>query len=146
MNSSNRLITLPAEIQLLIASHLSVPEKQLLRSTCTHFRAFLPPPSSVTDLLAIEDSPYNFKWYTACPNCMRLYPQSHWLPSLLDVNVSRARTWYCEECNTHPVRPLWGYFEGDILSLDEKDRSESLALRELRESQGLERGFWDVRF
>ena len=77
MNYQIGLTTLPHELQLLITSYLTTPEKQLLRATCAHFCNFLPPPTRLC-LFDITFSIYNHKAYTPCYTCMTLTPSSEW--------------------------------------------------------------------
>lgn len=151
------LLTLPAEIQLLIASFLSAPEKQLLRSTCRHYHNFLPGPS-VLDLQEILMSAYNFKMYGLClrDNCRRLYPRDNWdveAPVFLNEDgwYERTSRYTCTRCQYSSAEtPFVAKVEGDYRRLLENNYSarrsreeQRTILRKLRDKQGLGNGFWD---
>lgn len=142
--TTTTLLTLPHEIKLLVTDHLSPPEKVLLRMTCTHFNNFLHPPSTDSDLLAIETSPYNYKKYTACFYCNRLYPPNNWIPFSHYVN-RQVTGWTCGNCTASQPR----LHRADITpSTSESEaklkRNEQYELRVLRLRQGLiRRGFWE---
>lgn len=134
MEQATKLFTLPPELQLLITSYLSPPEKVLLRMTCTHFQHLLPPPSEA-DLKAIENSFYNHKHYGLClsPSCMRLYSKHNW-------KFGHDPVLRCRVCGNEKLlfdNPK-SYFAELNWNADEKQR-----LRKLRWAQGLVRAFWD---
>ena len=138
MNTQNRLITLPAEIQLIIAFYLTPPEKVLLRSTCTHYHNFLPPPSDA-DLEEISVSPYNFKAYGLClgNDCRKLYPRGDFA---IDWDRELENyTYTCKRCQGCTTRNPFMRVQPDC-----PKSTQAFRLRKLRQDQGLGRAFWDV--
>lgn len=131
MNYQIGLTTLPHELQLLITSYLTTPEKQLLRATCAHFRNFLPPTTRLC-LFDITFSIYNHKAYTPCYTCMILTPSSEWY--LAPPNPYHK----CRVCGND------SYLYTDAFESSELDE-ERKELRTLREQQGLGKAFWDQR-
>lgn len=144
MEQTTELRTIPPELQLLITSYLSPPEKQLLRMTCRHFHNVLPPPSA-QDIEAIVKSPYNYKYYEAClaPTCMRLYNDKNWRVLLRrrpppGLNI---RVFGCKACKTNRL-PFSD--RADDCEEYSKTIMEKSFLKRLRRKQGLGRGFWEI--
>lgn len=130
------LIDLPMELKLMVASYLSVPERQLLRMTCSRFRYMLPSTATLSfkDLLAIEASPYNANGYLACSKCMVLYDNE-------GASRRKRDPWLCRACyraDKKERNELWAWRQ-----MMGSGRQRAY-LRMMRKRQGLGRGWFEA--
>lgn len=145
------LLTLPTELQLLITTHLTTPELQLLRMTSTHFHTFTHPLSAYSILASIENSPYNRRRYVACPTCITLLPLlSNFTPASDSHTPAFCTQYRCKKCKTYVLRYIGDHqVEGYEWMEEYKDwrsgwelfRKEEL--RQWRRKSGLDPARWD---
>lgn len=128
--TQSTLLALPTELQLMILSYLTSPERQMLRSTSTYFASLIPSPT-MTDLLTIEKSPYNTRHFSLCFTCRKLQPRTTWLGGLygnpapppdkmIDASGWPVEThFFCGECK-NCTRALSGSEEGNSYAVERR--------------------------
>lgn len=138
---------LPTELLLCITSHLSVPERQILRGTCTRFYYLLPPPS-LDDLKDIMYSVYNYKYYCLCHPCAKLSPKNEGVDPLCGLIPRPAEAYkpnhgVCGRCTICDTWLPSGLRQPDFEQRRAKRKEEEESLLALRKQQGLGKAFWE---
>lgn len=101
------LCVLPTEILLMIAGHLDLFSRILLRCSSRLFRGTIPPPTHM-ELVEAETSQFGIQnALYACQDCLRLRPGAEFADNMLNKSKAKSgcnvRLRWCVDCGLKPA-------------------------------------------